>query len=1190
MQFVHLHVHSHYSILDGAAKIAELFKAAEKHNQPALALTDHGNMFGAKEFLDTAKKFPTVKPIVGCEFYIARGSRKEKRGRADLSGFHLVLLAKNLEGYKNLIKLSSYAYIDGFYSKPRIDRELLESYSNGIICTSACLAGEIPQAILAGKKDEAKEIALWYKTLFGSDFYLELQRHETSLPGANSLTFEEQQRVNKVLIELAQELEIKYVATNDVHFVSADDGEAHDRLICLNTNADFNDPNRLRYTKQEYLKSTEEMVEIFKDLPLAIENSLEIAAKIENYSIDSNPIMPHFAIPPNFKDSNHYLRELTYIGAKERYGELSEEYRERIDFELATIERMGYPDYFLIVQDFVEAARRMGVAVGPGRGSASGSVVAYTLKITNVDPMKYGLLFERFLSLDRVSLPDIDIDFDDAGRAKVIKYVEEKYGETNLARVVTFGTMKTKNAIRDMARIQGVPLSEADRLAKLVPERFPDDKDGKKVKVTMENCLRLVPELAEAYSSGTPLIKETLNYASKLEGTVRNIGVHASAIIVGRDDLREYIPISTALDKDSKERFWVSQFDGSLIESVGMLKMDFLGLKTLSIIKAALENISKTAGVDIDIEEIPLDDPSTYRLYSRGETIGTFQFESDGMRKWLKELKPNLFEDLIAMNALHRPGPMDHIADFVERKHGLKQIVYDLPVMKEVLASTYGVTVYQEQLMILSQKISNLTKVEADTLRRAISKKNREVMNNLKLKFIKGGIENGHPKESLEKIWTDWEAFAEYAFNKSHSTCYARLGYQTAYLKANYPAQYMAATLSNNLNDIKELTKLMDECRRMKVEVLGPDVNESIDTFTVNSEGKIRFGMAGIKGVGANAVDYIVKCREKDGPYISIIDFFERTSSSAVNRKSLEALIYAGAFDSFTEIQRQQFFTPTSKEIIYLDALIRYGTQFQADILSKGNSLFGDSVTIELTSPEPPALIEANSEELLKREKELIGIYLSAHPLDDYKFEMEHLANCSLIQAVAMASEAKENPSYQGKELILAGMISNVKLGYTKRGTPSASFSIEDFDGVANFALFGKDYEAFMQYFQSGLPLLLRCEIAPRYGFNRTEEAVEHELKIRKIRHLANSREEFFKRVTIQIPVDKVDAEFRKLLVNRLKKSKGGARLTVQVVDRENQVAVDYLSLKYQILVSRELFEFFDEHDIAYSFTPSLSF
>ena len=1198
MPFVHLHVHTQYSILDGAAPINRLFAKAAEDNQIALAITDHGNMFGVKEFLKEASKHPSVKPIVGCEFYVSKEGRFLRRGKEDQSSYHLVLLAKNLKGYKNLIKLASFAYIEGYYYKPRIDRELIEKYGDNLICTSACLAGEVPRSISAGKIDEAEETIQWYKKIFGEDYYLELQRHETDVPGADTTVFPQQQKVNKVILELAAKHNIKCIATNDVHFVSAQDREAHDRLICLTTNADYDDPERLRYSKQEYLKTQQEMEEIFQDIPQVVENTLEIASKVEPYSIDSTPIMPYFPLPDNFEDANEYLRSLTLEGANSRYGELTNEQRERINFELDTIQRMGFPDYFLIVRDFIYAGREMGVSVGPGRGSVAGSVVAYCLKITDIDPFKYNLLFERFLNPDRISMPDIDIDFDDDGRSKVLKYVEEKYGKEKVSHVITFGTMAARSAIRDVARIQKLPLNESDRLAKMIPTK-PLEIDGKNVEITIANSLKYVSEFQEAVKNGNQLVKDTIEFAQKLEGNVRNVGVHACAILIGREDLREYIPISTAKDKDTGEEMWVSQFEGSYIEEVGLLKMDFLGLKTLSIIKDAVNNIKKSKNIDIDIDHISLEDAETFALFSRGDSYGTFQFESDGMRKWLKELKPNRLEDLIAMNALYRPGPMDYIPEFIHRKFGLKQIEYDLPEMKDVLEETYGITVYQEQVMLLSQKIASFSKGDADTMRKAMGKKQKSVMDKLKVQFIEGGEGNGHPKDILEKIWKDWEAFAEYAFNKSHSACYAWIGYQTAYLKAKFPAEYMAATLSRNLNDIVEIGKLMDECRRMGINVLGPDVNESSDTFTVNKKGDIRFGMAGVKGVGGAAVEQIVKAREtSENGFTSIFDFVEKVNLSTVNKRTVESLVYAGAFDSFNQIKREQFFVTNNKEETFLDQLLRYGNRYQSDFITENNSLFGEQHSPKPITPEIPPVPDVDSIELLKREKELIGMYVSAHPLDQYSFEIKNFATHTLAQAVVLPEMALNNTNLQGKEIILAGLVSSVKTSYTRStGKPFSNFSLEDFEGSASFSIYSKDYESFMQYMQQGLPLLIKCVISPRYPVNNkvseTGEKIkpsEYTLKLKNIKLLSNTKEEFIRQFNISIDVSRIDAFLRKNLVKQIKENRGKTALVINVIDRENKMAVEFISNKYQVSLNAAFLEFLNNNGVKYSFNPSLSF
>ena len=1196
MPFVHLHVHTQYSVLDGAANIKQLFAKASADKQIALAITDHGNMFGVKEFLNTAKKFPDVKPIVGCEFYLNREGRFAKKGKEDMGSNHLILLAKNKEGYRNLIKLTSLAFIEGFYFRPKIDRELLEKHSGGLICSSACLGGEVPQAIMQWKQEEAEEIVLWYKNLFGEDYYLELQRHKTDLPGANTTVYPLQQFVNEEILKIAKKHNIKCIATNDVHFVDKEDGEAHDRLICLTTNSDVDDPSRMRYTKQEYLKTQSEMEELFEDVPEVLANTLEIAEKIERYSIESQPIMPHFPIPEGYTDSNDYLRDLTYSGAESRYGTLSEEIKERIEFELETIKKMGYPDYFLIVQDFIAAARKMDVSVGPGRGSAAGSVVAYCLRITDIDPLKFDLLFERFLNPDRISFPDIDIDFDDDGRSKVFKYVEEKYGKEHVSHVITFGTMAAKSAIRDVARIQKLPLSESDRLAKYIPNRFSSDDNGDPVPVTLENCIKKIPEISEAFKSENKLIRDTMEYAMKLEGNIRNVGVHACAIIIGPDDLREYIPISTSKDKDTGEVIWVSQYDGSHIEKVGMLKMDFLGLKTLSIIKDCLKNIRRSKGIELDIDSIPLDDRNTYELFSRGDTVGTFQFESDGMRKWLRELKPGKLEDLIAMNALYRPGPMEYIPDFIERKHGRRQIEYDLPEMKEILAETYGVTVYQEQVMLLSQKIAGLTKGDADQLRKAMGKKDKNLMDTLKAKYIKGGKERGHTEEILEKIWKDWESFAAYAFNKSHSTCYAWIGYQTAYLKANYPAEYMAATLSRNLNDITEITKFMDECKRMGIKVLGPDVNESSDTFTVNKKGDIRFGMAGIKGVGSSAVESIVKAREeKGGSFNTIYEFVERVNLSSVNRKTIESLIYSGAFDCFQDIRREQYLAPNLKDEPFLESLLKYGIKYQSDVLNGGNSLFGEAQNISLTKPEVPETQLADQFELLNREKELVGMYLSAHPLDNYKFEVRHFTTHNLQQTKEMVDKAQTDSSLLGKEMLIAGIITNLKIAYTKNGSrPYANFTVEDYNGSVSFTVYSKEYEGFMQYLQPNMPLLIKCSLMQRYGFGSSKPEAEKNneaiLRIKSMRHLANTKDDFIRDITIKIPIDGLNSQVRKGLTSQFKENKGSTTVIINVLDYNNKMSVEFVSTKYKISLNPPLINYLEKEGIDFSFTPTLGF
>ncbi|MDQ1296500.1 MAG: polymerase subunit alpha, partial [Bacteroidota bacterium] len=930
----------------------------------AIAITDHGNMFGVKEFHNSCTK-KGIKPVLGCEIYVAKRSIAEITGKEDRSGDHLILLAKNLKGYKNLIKLVSTAWIKGFYYKPRIDKELLAQYHEGLIASSACLAGEIPDEILNGTMAGAELALKNYLDIFGDDFYLEVQRHETYDPDADRSAFPLQQKVIEVLKKLSVKYNVKLIATNDVHFINAEDAEAHDRLICINTAKDIDDPDRLRYSKQEYLKTEEEMRKIFSDIPEAVENVAELVTKIEKYKLDHDPIMPEFDLPDGYNDKDEYLRFLTYNGAKERWGELTNEQTERIDFELQTIAKMGFPGYFLIVQDFLRAAREMGVSVGPGRGSAAGSAVAFCLRITDIDPIKYGLLFERFLNLDRISMPDIDIDFDEDGRDSVLKYVVNKYGHDKVAHIITFGSMAAKMAIRDVARVQKLPLPDADRLAKLVPER-----PG----VTLAQAYTEVPELAKERESSNKLISQTLKYAEVLEGSVRQTGVHACGIIIGKDSLDNYIPLCTAKDTD----LYATQFDGSHVESVGLLKMDFLGLKTLSIIRDAIDNIRKSKGIEIDVERLSLDDKKTFELFSNGETTGIFQFESTGMKRYLRDLKPNRFEDLIAMNALYRPGPMEYIPKFIRRKHGLEKIDYPLPVMEKYLNDSYGITVYQEQVMLLSQLLGGFTKGEADSLRKAMGKKKKSIMDEMKVKFQEGCSKNGYDENVVNKIWSDWEAFAQYAFNKSHSTCYALVAYHTGYLKANYPAEFMAAVLSRNISDIKKITTFMDETRRMGMEVLGPDVNESNVKFTVNKDGNIRFGLGGIKGVGESAVLQLIEERENNGPYKDIYDLVERVNLNSLNKKNLEAMAVAGAFDCFDDIIRAQYFSLDTHGTSFIESLIRYGNNAKSIKLSSSNTLFGDTGGFDLIKPEPSVCPDWPKLEKLNREKEVIGIYLSS--------------------------------------------------------------------------------------------------------------------------------------------------------------------------------------------------------------------
>jgi DNA polymerase III subunit alpha len=1207
MSFVHLHVHTYYSILDGEASIRGHFKKAQADNQPALAITDHGNMFGVKEFFNVAKEFPDIKPIAGCEVYVNPEGRFSKRGKEDQSAYHLILLAKNLSGYYNLVKIVSTGWVEGFYYKPKVDREIIEKYHDNLICSSACLGGELPKNIRAGRIKEAEEAALWYKSIFGEDYYLEVQLHKTEVSGQSQEVYEAQRLVNDELFKMGERLGIKCIATNDVHFTSKEDGPAHDRLICLTTNALLDDPKRLHYTQQEYLKTAEEMSALFPEHQEVISNTLEIADKIERYDINRDHVLPVFPIPNEFSDSNDYLRHLVYKGAELLYKKLTPELTERLDFELGTIKHMGFPDYFLIVQDFIKAAREKGVSVGPGRGSAAGSVVAYCLGITQIDPIKYDLLFERFLNPERISMPDIDIDFDDEGRGTVLKYVEEKYGKDHVSHVVTFGTMAAKSAIKDVARIQNVPLSESDRLSKLVPEKFPNEKvkvveEGvekeieKKVKVNLKNCCKYVPEMKEALeNSSIPGVRDTIRYAQMLEGTVRQTGVHACAIIIGRDNLMEHIPICIAKDKETGEDMWVSQYEGSFIEDVGMLKMDFLGLRTLSIIKEALRNIKKHRNIEVDIDHISLDDKKTYALFCKGDTVATFQFESPGMQKWLRELKPSKIEDLIAMNALYRPGPMDYIPDFVDRKLGRKRIEYDLPEMEEILKDTYGVTVYQEQVMLLSQKLAGFSKGKADKLRKAMGKKKIDQMLVLYQDFMRGGVEKGHPREKLEKIWTDWKAFAEYAFNKSHATCYTWVAYQTAYLKANYPAEFMAANLSKNLNNIDEITKLMADCKHMGIGVLGPDINESYRTFSVNKEGNIRFGMAGVKGVGEAVSDLIVDCRG-DKPFGDLFDFMERISErGGVNRKTMESLAYAGAFDSFGNIRRDQFFLSNSKEELFIDTLCRYGSRLANDSLNSSNSLFGEvDLAFKPTPPEIPVAGEYNKLEFLKKEKDLVGMYISAHPLDTYKFELDNFTTCDNVTLKEKEKEASSNADLLGSEYFIAGLICSVdkKISRTS-GKPYADFSIEDYSGTISFRLYGKDYEACLPFLENGTAVFIKVVLQPDFGSVKRQEGQSDSsgneqtrgcrLRIRRMTLLANTKEEFIRSFTMDIPVEKINKEFRKELIKNIKANKGKKLLNVRILDKTKGLSVEFFSKKYSVEVNEGLLDCLRHHDISYS-------
>ena len=1216
--FVHLHVHSHYSLLDGMSTIPGLVNKALKSGMKAVALTDHGNMFGAKEFYDYVEKLnkgksaeEKFKPILGVEAYCARRTRFDKTLKEDGSGWHLLLLAKNIKGYQNLCKLVSASWIEGHYYRPRIDKDLLKQYHEGLIVCSACLGGEIPRKLEAGNIEAAKEAIVWFKDLFGDDFYLEVQRHQTNKPGADLETFPKQLAVYGKMIELARETNTKLVVTNDVHFVEEEHAEAHDRLICLSTGKDLDDPDRMRYTKQEWLKTPEEMAAIFPDLLDALQNTLEIASKVEFYSINSDAIMPVFPIPENFgsewdyrkryseedlraefnKDDEHrfdklggydkvirikfeadYLKELTLAKAKERYGDpISEEIFDRIEFELETMKTMGFPGYFLIVQDFIQTARDMGVSVGPGRGSAAGSAVAYCLGITDIDPLKYDLLFERFLNPDRISMPDIDIDFDDDGREKVLHWVTEKYGKEKVAHIITYGTMATKSSIKDVARVQRLPLSEAERLTKLIPDRFPEDESGKAPKVNIKNCLQYVPGLQEARHSLDQNLSDTLKYAEMLEGTVRQIGVHACGVIIGAEDLTNFVPLSTAKEKGSNEDVLVTQYEGSVIESVGLIKMDFLGLKTLSIINEALSNIKKSKGIEIAIDKIPIDDEKTYELYSKGQTVGTFQFESAGMQKYLRELKPTKFEDLIAMNALYRPGPMAYIPDFIERKHGRKQITYDFPEMESRLKETYGITVYQEQVMLLSRDLAGFTRGQSDELRKAMGKKMIDKMATLKEKFLDGAMNKGFaPQTKLEKIWSDWAEFAKYAFNKSHATCYSWIAYQTAYLKAHYPAEFMAANLTRNKDDIGEITKFMDECRSMGIVVKGPDVNESDLSFTVNKDGDIRFGLGGVKGVGTGAVESIILEREKNGPFKGIFDFVERVNLTACNKKCLEALSLSGAFDNFQEVKREQYFVDNSKGELFLETLIRYGNRYQADKSVAVHSLFGGFDSIEISKPEIPSAEAWSTLERLNKEKDLVGIYLSSHPLDDYYIILNHVCNATMKEL----SEDKE--SLKGKNLIMGGIVTGFRQGISKKGQHFGVMKIEDYSGSAEIFLFGDDYINFGKYGIPNMYLLIRGKVQGRWG---NEDNLD--LKIASIEQLPIVKDRLIEKFTLYLPLLSIDGDMTAGLSALIKSHPGDTSLFFSVLDENRAVVMKAGQSKFS--VSRSLVQYLEERRIKFS-------
>ena len=1263
--FTHLHVHSHFSILDGMSKVPDLVSKCKKNGMYSIALTDHGNMFGIKELMDCVKKengkvkdkineqkaildndgstpeqkqeaeyqieqlkLQHFKPIIGTEAYCAHRTLYDKDGNVkerdpetgrerivDRSGYHLILLAKNKQGYKSLCKLCSIAYTDGYYFSPRIDKNVLQQYHEGLIVCSACLGGEIPQLIMRGDIQAAEESILWFKNLFGEDYYIELQRHQTDKPNAAYDTFERQQEVNKVLVELARKHNVKIIATNDVHFVEEEHGEAHDRLICLSTGRDFDDPNRMHYTKQEWLKTPDQMAAIFSDLPEALENTREIVDKVEEYGIDSDPIMPMFDIPASFgseeeyrsriteqelfdeftrnekgevvlsqeaaekkikklggyeklyriKFEADYLAELVWAGAHKRYGEeLTPEQTERIVFELHTIKTMGFPGYFLIVADYIRGAREeLGVSVGPGRGSAAGSVVAYCLWITDIDPLKYDLLFERFLNPDRISLPDIDVDFDDAGRGKVLDWITQKYGKEKVAHIITYGTMATKSAIADVSRVQRIPLDVVNQLKAYIPDRgFPDnikDEKGKSPKVNLKNCFKYVPELKEIMespNSSNREIQEVLTYAQELEDTNRQIGIHACGVIIGADDLTKFAPVCTIKDKESGEDVLVTQYDGHVVETVGLIKMDFLGLKNLTIIKDCLRNIKMRSGEVVDIDHIPIDDELTYQLFCDGNTVATFQFESAGMQKYLRELQPHVFEDLIAMNALYRPGPMDYIPDFIDRKLGRKPVEYDIPCMEKYLKDTYGITVYQEQVMLLSRQLADFTRGQSDTLRKAMGKKQIEKMNELEVLFYEGGQKNGHDKKVLNKIWEDWKKFASYAFNKSHATCYSWVAYQTAYLKAHYPAEYMAAVMTSSLSDITRVTELMEDCRKNKIDILLPSVNESDLDFSVNAEGKIRFGLAAIKGMGEAAATAIISEREKNGPFKDIFEFLERVDMRTLNRKNVEVLVKSGAFDEFPSMHRAQYFfkenendgTPT-----FVERLVRWASKNQEAANSSQMSIF--DMAEEIKQDDHPALPncpEWTNIERCRYEKEVIGFYLSGHPLDDFAYEMKNFCNVKV-------ADLQDLSRLVGRDVRFGGVVSNCFSGVSRRdGNAFGSITIEDYDGSYEIRLYGSDCQNFSGFIQKELFLYVKGTVSQKSYRDKEGNPVlmPPKFHLNSIVLLSDVMDKMAKSISFHVRLENVTTEFTNQLAKMAKENRGDASLSVIVDDVEGKMSL----------------------------------
>ena len=1228
--FIHLHVHTYYSILDGQSPVEKLVDKAVANGMRGMAITDHGNMFGVKELFNYCNKIngklkdqgkEPFKPIFGCEMYVARRTKADRvKEKGDAGGYHLIVLAKNYHGYKNLIKLVSRAWVDGFYSKPRTDRADLEKYHEDLIVCSACIAGEVPAKILKGDIPGAREAIEWHKRVFGDDYYLELQRHEVKDPNqrANRETFPLQQRANKEILKLAKEYGIKVVCTNDCHFVDQENAEAHDHLLCLSTGKELNDPTRMLYSKQEWFKTREEMNEIFADVPEALSNTLEILDKVETYSIDHSPIMPFFPIPAEFgteedtrkrispeelfreftTDENgkeimsheeaekkikklggidklyrikfeaDYLAKLAYDGAKRLYGEpLSDEVYERVKFELHIMKTMGFPGYFLIVQDFINSAQdELGVMVGPGRGSAAGSVVAYCLGITKIDPIKYDLLFERFLNPDRISLPDIDTDFDDDGRGKVLEWVEDKYGHDKVAHIITYGTMATKNSIKDVARVEKLPLDISNRLCKAIPDKLPDG-----MKMNLTNAIKCVPELREAEASANPQMANTIKYAKMLEGTVRGTGIHACGTIICRDAISDWVPVSTAEDKsDPGHKLLATQYDGHVIEETGLIKMDFLGLSTLSIMKETVENIRLTHdGFTLNLDTIPIDDELTYKLYQEGRTIGTFQFESAGMQKYLRELRPTVFEDLIAMNALYRPGPMDYIPSFIARKNGKEPITYDIPCMEKYLKDTYGITVYQEQVMLLSRQLADFTRGESDALRKAMGKKKKAIVDAMKPKFIEGGKKNGHDPKVLEKIWGDWEKFASYAFNKSHATCYSWVAYQTAYLKAHYPAEFMAGNMSRCLNDITKITKLMSECQAMGIPCLGPDVNESEQKFSANKKGEVRFGLSAIKGMGEAAATNIIAERHKNGQYKDIFDFVQRVNLSAVNRKAMESLALSGGFDSFG-IRREQYFAQNAKGDTFVETLLRYGQVYQSEQSSMQNSLFGDMGGVEIQTPPVPECEQWSTMELLKRERELVGIYLSAHPLDDYAVVLKHMCNLNCTQ---IGREMDKKAFASIEELTFGGIVTSVSQRWTKTNKPFGIVTIEDFEGQGELALFGEEWTKWQSMLQEEYHVYITAQCVQRFRNNPDA----YDMVIKKIEFLSDVKEKSIEKFTVYMEATMFNDAQLTDLETTLKGSDGKVPLYINIHDAKNNTNIQLYSRNITVDVNKKLLTSLDE-------------